>query len=185
MGRGDVHRSCYLFLGGLRPPKPSPLAGWFLGGGRGAAAPRPYAQTLPLAGYSHLSMPTTTQRIIWAYGVVLVGALLLALRRLALPNYFELEGLPLAIAIPSALYSCYTNPALSTCGDGVIFALTALGVVAATGWGSLGRSIFAVILVILPLSFFFLFAAASLAVPMLLIIPLAIEFGDRWLFTAR
>ncbi len=44
-----------LFLGGLRPPKPSPLAGCFLGGGRGAAPPRPYAQTLPQAGYVHIS----------------------------------------------------------------------------------------------------------------------------------
>ncbi|MFQ3664367.1 MAG: hypothetical protein SNJ69_18490 [Chloroflexaceae bacterium] len=55
-------------------------------------------------------MPTTVQRIIWAYGVVLVGGLLLALRRLALPNYFELEGLPLAIAIPSALTRATPTP---------------------------------------------------------------------------
>ncbi|MCX7791495.1 MAG: hypothetical protein N2378_12710 [Chloroflexaceae bacterium] len=130
-------------------------------------------------------MNIATQRLIWAYGCVLLGALLLALRRLLLPNYFELEGLPLAIAIPSALYSCYTKPALSTCGDGAIFALTALGVIAATGWGSPGRSIFAVILVVLPLCFYFLFAAASLAVPMLLLIPLAVELGDRWLFVER
>lgn len=130
-------------------------------------------------------MPIATQRLIWAYGCVLVGALLLALRRLLLPNYFELEGLPLGIAIPSALYSCYTRPAPGTCGDGVIFGLTALGVVIASGWGSLGRSIFAVILVILPLCFYFLFAAAGLAVPMLLLIPVAIELGDRWLFVER
>ncbi len=41
----------FLFLGGRSPPKPSPRAGCFLGGGRGAAPPRPYAQTLPRAGY--------------------------------------------------------------------------------------------------------------------------------------
>ncbi len=45
------------FLGGLRPPTPSPRAGWFLGGGRGAAAPRPYPPTLPRAGYVHLRHP--------------------------------------------------------------------------------------------------------------------------------
>lgn len=143
-------------------------------------APRPLGR-----GAGRTGMRITTQRLIWAYGFALIGVLLFALRRALLPNYFELEGLPLAIAIPSALYSCYTNPALSTCGDGVIFALTALGVVAASGWGSLGRSIFAVILGILPLSFYFLFAAAGLAVPMLLLIPLAIELGDRWLFVER
>lgn len=130
-------------------------------------------------------MSIATQRLIWAYCCALVGALLFALRRLLLPNYFELEGLPLAIAIPSALYSCYTNPALSTCGDGAIFALTALGVVAATGWGSPGRSIFAVILIILPLCFYFLFAAAGLAAAMLLLIPVAVELGDRGLFVDR
>ena len=47
-------------VAGLRPPQPSPRAGWFLGGGRGAAAPRPYAQTLPRAGYVHLSMAHRT-----------------------------------------------------------------------------------------------------------------------------
>jgi|GEM_PF-3431649 len=46
-----------LFLGGRSPPKPSPLAGWFLGGRRGAVPPRLYAQTLPRAGYVHGRIP--------------------------------------------------------------------------------------------------------------------------------
>ncbi len=40
--------------GRAAPSQTLPRAGWFLGGGRGAAAPRPYAQTLPRAGYVHL-----------------------------------------------------------------------------------------------------------------------------------
>jgi len=66
---GPHNAGMKILLGGLRPPKPSrgrvvsregcalpnpPAGGLFPGRGRGAAAPRPYAQTLPRAGYVHI-----------------------------------------------------------------------------------------------------------------------------------
>lgn len=126
-----------------------------------------------------------TPRVAWAYSAILAGAILFMLRRLALPTFFELEGVPFAIAVASALNSCYSRPTLNTCGDGIIFALTTLGVIAATGWGSLGRSIFAIILAVLPVGFYFAFAPLWLSVLPLLLIPVVIEAGSQWLFPTR
>mgnify|MGYP005842078631 CR=1 FL=1 len=126
-----------------------------------------------------------TRRVAWAYSAILVGALLFMLRRLVLPTYFELEGVPFAIAVGSALNSCYGRPTLNNCGDGLVFVLTTIGVVVATGWGSLGRSIFAVILAVLPVGLYFAFAPLGLPVLLLLLIPLAIEAASQLLFPDR
>ncbi|GAB4443902.1 MAG: hypothetical protein OHK0015_44610 [Chloroflexi bacterium OHK40] len=123
-----------------------------------------------------------TGRVAWAYCAIVAGAVLFLLRRLLLPSFAEVEGLPFEIAVGSALNSCYGRPALNTCGDGIIFVLATLGVIIASGWGSFGRSVFAVILAILPLGLFFAFAPIWIPPLLLLLIPLAIEGGTRLLF---
>lgn len=127
-------------------------------------------------------MRILTRRVIWAYSFILIGVILFWLRRLVLPNYFELEGVPFAIAAPSALNSCYHRLALNTCGDAAIFSLTTLGVIAATGWGSLGRSTFALILAILPVGLFFALMPPGLPALLLALIPLFIELGSQLIF---
>ncbi|MBX0326801.1 hypothetical protein K2Z83_03780 [Oscillochloris sp. ZM17-4] len=123
-------------------------------------------------------------RIVRAYIVITVGAILYMLRRYALPTFFDTEGLPFDIAGPSALYACYSGFALNTCADGFIVGLTIIGVVVAVGWGSLGMAIFAVILAIPPTVLFFALSPIWAPLLSLLIIPLALEIGLRFLLPA-
>ncbi|NNJ09352.1 hypothetical protein EKD04_003320 [Chloroflexales bacterium ZM16-3] len=129
-------------------------------------------------------MPIFQNRIVRAYLVIAVGAILYMLRRYALPTFFDTEGVPFDIAGPSALYSCYTGFALNTCADGFIVGLTIIGVVVAVGWGSLGMAIFAIILAIPPAVLFFALSPIWAPLLSLLLIPLALEFGMRFLFPA-
>lgn len=125
------------------------------------------------------------RRFFNAYAVLLVGAILFMLRRLALPTVFELDGLPFEIAVPSALNSCYNRPALSTCSDGVIVVLTIIGVTVSSGWGSTGRMIFAVILALLPLGFYLILTPIWMPLGMLILLPVALELGARLLAPAE
>lgn len=127
-------------------------------------------------------MQIFTRRVAWAYTAILLGAILFMLRRLVLPTLFELEGVPFDIAVGSIVNSCYGNPALSTCSDPVIVLLTIIGVVVATGWGSLGRTIFAVILGLLPLGLYLGLGPIWIPLLALLLIPLAVELGTRLVF---
>lgn len=124
-------------------------------------------------------------RIVRAYLVILVGAALYMLRRYLLPTFFETEGLPFDIAGPSALYACYNGFALNTCADGFIVGLTMIGVVVAVGWGSLGMAIFAIILIIPPAVLFFALSPIWAPLLSLMLIPLALEIGLRFLIPAR
>jgi hypothetical protein len=125
-----------------------------------------------------------SRRALNAYAVLLAGVILFLLRRLVLPTVFELEGVPFDIAVPSALNSCYNGPALSTCSDGVIVALTIIGVTVAAGWGSVGRMIFAVILSILPLGLYFILSPIWIPLALLILLPLALDLGVRLLAPA-
>lgn len=146
---------------------------------RGARFPRaPAMATNP--------KPTTERPTWWfaPYAALLIGATLFMLRRLVLPTYFELEGVPFGIAVGSALNACYTRPTLSVCADGIIVALTGLGVALGAGWGSLGRSIFAAILLILPLGLYFAYSPIWLWLPLLILLPIILEVGVRLLASA-
>jgi hypothetical protein len=123
-----------------------------------------------------------SRRASYAYMVLLAGAILVLLRRLLLPNFFELEGLPLDIANASALNSCYGSPAISTCGDGVVVILTAIGVAVAAGWGSAGRAIFAAILVVLPIGLYLSFVPIWAIALLLALLPLALDLGVRMFY---
>jgi hypothetical protein len=127
---------------------------------------------------------STTRNPQWwfyPYASLLIGAILFMLRRLVLPTVFELEGVPFGIAVGSALNACYVRPSLSSCGDGIIVLLTGLGVALGAGWGSLGRTIFALILVILPLGLYFAYSPLWLWLPLLILLPVVLEFGARLL----
>ncbi|HMQ29147.1 MAG TPA: hypothetical protein PKD53_00400 [Chloroflexaceae bacterium] len=125
-----------------------------------------------------------SRQTINAYTVLLAGVTLFLLRRLVLPTVFELEGLPFDIAAPSALNACYRAPALSTCSDGVIVTLAAIGVAVAAGWGSAGRMIFALILVVLPLGLYLVLSPVWIALALLILLPLALDLGARLLAPA-
>ncbi len=127
-------------------------------------------------------MRIVTRRVVWAYAVVLVGATLFLLRRLVLPTVFEIEGVPFDIAVGSALNSCYSRPALATCGDLVIVAPTVLGVVVATGWRSLGRTAFALVLALPPLALYLALSPIWIPLLLVLLIPLAVEFLSQLFF---
>jgi hypothetical protein len=127
-------------------------------------------------------MQIFTGRVVLAYAVILVGAILFLLRRLVLPTTFEIEGVPFDIAVGSVVNSCYNRPALNSCSDLVIVLLTILGVVVATGWRSVGRAIFAVILAIVPLGLYLGLGPIWIPLLALLLIPLAIEVASQLLF---
>lgn len=139
----------------------------------GAAAPPPH----PLRMLSRQSLN--------AFAILLAGMTLFLLRRLVLPTVFEVEGLPFDIAAPSALNACYRSPALNTCSDGVIVALTAIGVAVAAGWGSAGRMIFALILVVLPLGLYLVLSPVWIPLILLVLLPLALDLGVRLLIPAE
>ncbi|NTW01819.1 MAG: hypothetical protein HGA19_11075 [Oscillochloris sp.] len=126
-------------------------------------------------------MPILNNRIVRTYLVIALGAAFYMLRRYALPTFFETEGLPFDIAGPSALYSCYNGFALNTCADGFIVGLTIIGVIIAVGWGSLGMTIFAIILAIPPLVLFFALSPIWAPLLSLILIPIALELGLRFL----
>lgn len=127
-------------------------------------------------------MQIVTRRVAWAYAAILAGAILFLLRRLLLPTTFELEGMPFDIAAGSVVNSCYSRPALNSCSDPAIVLLTILGVVAAAGWRSLGRAIFAAILAIVPLGLYLGLGPIWIPLLALLLIPLAIEIASQLLF---
>lgn len=122
-----------------------------------------------------------SRRTLYAYAVLLGGATLFMLRRLLLPTVFELEGLPFDIAVSSALNACYGGPTLSTCSDGVIGTLTVIGVAAAASWGSVGRTIFAYILAVLPLGLYLLLSPIWIPLILLILLPPALDLGARLL----
>jgi hypothetical protein len=132
--------------------------------------------------YAWNDMPIFQNRIVRAYLIIMVGAVLYLLRRYALPTFFETEGLPFDIAGPSALNSCYDVIALNTCADGGIVLLTVVGVIITVGWGSLGMAIFAIILAIPPLVLYFALSPILAPLLSLMLIPVALELGLRFLF---
>jgi len=126
--------------------------------------------------------PILTHRLLRAYLVIALGAVLFALRRIYLPTFFELQGVMFDIAVPSALNSCYNRPALNTCSDAVIVVFTVFGVVAAVGWGNLAMTVFALILAIPPLALYFALSPIWPPLIALAFIPIALELGLWFLF---
>jgi hypothetical protein len=120
-----------------------------------------------------------SRRTLYAYAVLLAAATLYLLRRMVLPTVFEIEGIPFDIATASALNSCYFTPTLNTCSDGVIVVFATLGVTVAAGWGSVGRMIFAVILMLLPLALYLLLVPIWVILILLIALPLALDLGVR------
>jgi hypothetical protein len=119
-----------------------------------------------------------------AYTVLLAGAILFLLRRLLLPTVFEIEGVPFYIAMPSAMYACSQMPGLSNCSDGVLGVLTIVGVALASGWGSPGRMVFSLILMLLPLSMFLMLSPIWIPIVMVILLPLVLDVGARLLAPA-
>ncbi|MFV9503637.1 MAG: hypothetical protein AB4911_03640 [Oscillochloridaceae bacterium umkhey_bin13] len=122
------------------------------------------------------------QRTINAFTALLVGIGLYLLRRLLAPTVFESGGLPFEIAGPSALNACYRNATINNCGDLGIVVITTIAVAVATGWGSVGRGIFAAILSISPIGLYLVGAPIWVSAILLAMMPLAIDLGARWLF---
>lgn len=116
-----------------------------------------------------------------AYLIIVVGATFFMARRLVFPTLFEVSGIPFDIAVPSNLNACYTDPRWLYCSDGIIVALTILGVVVALGWGSVGMSVFAIMLAIPPFVLYFALSPIWAPLIALAFIPLALEIGVRWL----
>jgi hypothetical protein len=125
-----------------------------------------------------------TRRTLNAYTVLLAGTILFLLRSFLLPTVFELEGVPFYVAIPSAMYACSRLPTLNTCGDGVIGVLTIVGVALAAGWGSPGRMVFSLILMLLPLSMFLMLSSIWITIVMIVLLPLVLDVGARLLAPA-
>ncbi len=126
-------------------------------------------------------MTIFSRRTLYAYAVILGGMSLYMLRRLFLPTFFETEGVPFAISSISALSACYAGPTINTCSDAVIVTLSTFGVVAAASWGSPGRTIFALILAVLPLGFYLIGSSIWITLILLVLLPLAIDLGVRLL----
>ena len=121
-------------------------------------------------------------RVGLSYSIIAVGIVLYVLRRVFLPTFFELEGLPFTIAAPSVLNSCYNKPTLITCIDPVIVGLTILGVAIATARGN-GVSIgFTLVLILMPTGLYFLLGPIQLVVILLLVIPVLIDYGMKLIF---
>lgn len=129
-------------------------------------------------------MTVLTRRVLWAYIAIGVAALLFVLRRLLFPTTFEIEGVPFDIAVGSALNLCYNRPSISACGDLGAVLVAVIGVVLATGWASAGRTIFAVILAILPLGLYLALSPIWIPLILLLLIPPAIELATLAIFPA-
>ncbi len=115
------------------------------------------------------------------YALFLVGAILFMLRRLLLPTSLELEGVPFDIGLGSVLNLCYSRPSLAACSDPVIVTLTVFGVALTAARGSVGRSIFALIMLLLPLGLYFAYSPLWLWLGLLLLLPLLLDLGVRWL----
>jgi hypothetical protein len=126
-------------------------------------------------------MSLAENRTLRAFAVIALGAGLFALRRWLLPTFFEQQGVPFDIAVPSNLSSCLQGPALATCSDAVVVVLAVVGVVAAVGWGNLGMLVFAIILALPPLLLYF--AGSPIWAPLIALafIPIALEIGIRLL----
>lgn len=127
-------------------------------------------------------MRNLSHNTIYAFTALLAGMSLYLLRRLLAPTVFEIEGLPFAIAGPSALNACYRTGTINNCGDLGIVILTTIAVTVATGWGSAGRSIFAAILSISPIGLYLVGAPIWVSALLLAVIPLAIDLGTRLIF---
>jgi hypothetical protein len=121
-------------------------------------------------------------RLVVCYAILAFGALLFFLRRLLLPSFFELEGVPFTIAAPSILNSCYSAPTIAKCSDPVIVVATIIGVTLAIGWRSTIAMIFAVILALVPLLFYLMLGPITFVLILLIVNPLFIFFGMRLLF---
>jgi hypothetical protein len=123
-------------------------------------------------------------RLVRAYLIIAVGAVLFMLRRQFFPTFFELQGLPFEIAVPSVMNGCYANPSFIRCADAGIVVVTIVGVIIALGWGSLGMTVFAVILSIAPLLLYFALSPIWAPLIALVIIPIALELG-LWILAPR
>lgn len=120
-------------------------------------------------------------RLVRSYAVLLIGTLLFFGRRQVFPIPIE-QGLPFDIGVASVLNLCYETPSLINCSDPTIIIGTALAVVLAVGWGNLPLLILTAIALPLPLALYFLFGPVWLVFIILLVIPLVMEIGVRFVF---
>jgi hypothetical protein len=120
-------------------------------------------------------------RLVVCYAILALGIGLFFLRRLLLPSFFELEGVPFEIATRSTLNSCYSAPTLAKCSDPVIVLATIIGVTLVIGWGSTIAMVFAAILAVMPTLFYLMLGPISFVLILLIANPLLIFFGMRLL----
>ncbi len=118
-------------------------------------------------------------RLLRSYFLLLILVLLFFVRRRLLPTPLELENLPLDIAVASGLQSCYDAPALARCGDPLIVAVGGILMIFSAGWGHWLTMAFAVILGLLPITIYFLFAPIWMVFLALLLMPLLVALVFR------
>lgn len=122
-----------------------------------------------------------SNRLIRGYLVIMVGVLAYLVRRQFAPTTFELQELPLTIATASNLNACLLAPTFGRCSDPLIVVLTAIALVVTVGWGGFIPALLTVVMIPLPLAFYFLFAPTWMVLALLLAIPVTVEFGIRFI----
>lgn len=121
-------------------------------------------------------------RIVRGFAALAVAVLLFMARRWLLPLDLDSPTIPFTIAVPSVLYSCYNSFDAVACLDPALVVLGTLAVALATGWGSLGLMLLALIMVPLPLITYFLMGPIWLVLAALAAIPLVAEFALYYVF---
>ncbi len=120
-----------------------------------------------------------SNRLTRSYAVLILGGLLFWMRRQIFPTIFDSPRIPFDIGTISTLNSCYTTPTLVKCSDPLFILLTASALVWALWRGNLVVMIFAIILTLVPLAFYFMFAPIVMVAVMFLAIPILIVAGVR------
>lgn len=118
-------------------------------------------------------------RLIRGYGIMLIGLVILVMRRLIFP--IEMDILPLAIVVPTMLSHCTNTGDLLSCGELVIITLIVLLLIPALGWGSILSFMIVIALILPPAALFFLFTPIWGGLLLLLLPLLTYLLLDIWL----
>lgn len=118
-------------------------------------------------------------RLIRGYSIMLIGLVILVMRRLIFP--IEMDILPLAIVVPTMLSHCTNTGDLLSCGELGIAILTFLLLIPALGWGSILSFMIVIALILPPAALFFLFTPIWGGLLFLLLPLLTYLLLDIWL----
>lgn len=116
-------------------------------------------------------MSLLRNRIVRGYAVLLLGVLLLVVRRLIAPDILDLEFARLDASFYLITTNCYTVPSFFYCSDVIIVSVTAVAYVIALGWRSFLGFLVAIALVIPALALYFFVVSIWIVLVTFLIAP--------------